>query len=171
MKDLFLTSRGDLSVENISDTRQRLEINFFTSKSNALIVDFFVEGTKDKKGNQNSLSISFEINKPKEDKELRIINGDLAIEQAIRIRLLTALGSLRGNHEIGSKIETVIHRLIEKDTVPVITELEQCIKQAIQDIVNDPIIKIKVLDSKYLDYSNALSVIIISNNKTYNIDF
>lgn len=169
MKDLFLTPRGDLSIENISDSKQRLEINFFTSKSNALRLNFFIEGTNEKKSSKDSLSIRFEINKPKEDKELRIISGDLAMEQAIKIRLLTALGSLRGNQEIGSKIETVIHKLIDKDST--LKELEKCIKQAISDIIDNPTIEVKIADSKYLDYSNTLSVTIISNKKTYNIDF
>ena len=45
MKDLFLTPRGDLSIENIIDSKERLEINFITSKSNALRLNFFVEDT------------------------------------------------------------------------------------------------------------------------------
>lgn len=36
MKDLFLTPRGDFAIEDMSDSKQRLEINFITSKSNAL---------------------------------------------------------------------------------------------------------------------------------------
>lgn len=169
MKDLFLTPRGDLSIENISDSKQRLEINFFTSKSNALRINFFVENTNIKRIPKNSLVINFEINKPKEDKELRIISGDLAMEQAIKIRLLTALGSLRGNRDIGSKIETVIHSLIDKDST--VKELEKCIRQAISDLIDNPTVTIRVANSKYLDYSNTLSVTIISENKTYNIDF
>ena len=42
MKDLFLTPRGDLAIEDINDNKQRLEMNFITSKSNALVLIFIV---------------------------------------------------------------------------------------------------------------------------------
>ena len=63
MKDLFLTPRGDLSIENIIDSKERLEINFITSKSNALRLNFFVEDTFSKNLPANSLAINFNSNK------------------------------------------------------------------------------------------------------------
>lgn len=168
MKDLFLTPRGDLAIENISDSKQRLNINFITSKSNALRINFFVEDTFEKQKRKNSLTINFEIEKPKEDKELRIINGDVAMEQAIKIRLFTALGSLNGNRDIGSRIESVIHEFVDKDST--IQALEKYIRQAISDLIENPTININKLNTRYVDYSNGLSVTIIDKDKRYNIE-
>ena len=168
MKDLFLTPRGDLAIQNISDTKEQLEINFITSKSNALVINFFIEDTFEKERPSNSLLINFATEKPLNNKEVRVISGNAAIEQAIKIRLLSSLGSIQGNTGIGSKIETVIHNFIDRDTT--LINLEKYIKEAISDIIYNPIIKISKINSKYLNYSNSLKVIIIDNNDNkYNI--
>lgn len=168
MKDLFLTPRGDLAIENISDTKNRLELNFITSKSNALIINFFIEDTIEKKRTPNSLLINFATQKPLNNKEIRTISDNMAIEQAIKIRLLSSLGSIEGNTDIGSKLELVIHNYIDKDNT--LINLEKFIKEAISDIINNPTIKINKINSKYLDYSNSLKVIIIDkDNNKYNI--
>ena len=168
MKDLFLTPRGDLAIEDMSDSRQRLEINFITSKSNALRLNFFIEDTFSKIKSENSLLLNFKVDIPENNKELRLISGNLAIEQAIKIRLLSSLGSIQGNKDIGSKIETVIHSFIDKDAT--LITLEKLIKEAISDIVSNPVIKISKLNSKYTDYSDTLKITIIDNKNNYNIE-
>lgn len=168
MKDLFLTPRGDLAIEDMSDSKQRLEINFITSKSNALRLNFFIEDTFSKIKSINSLLLNFKIDIPENNKELRLISGDLAMEQAIKIRLLSSLGSIRGNTDIGSKIETVIHDFIDKDAT--LTTLEKLIKEAISDIITNPVIKISKVNSKYTDYSETLKITIIDNKNNYNIE-
>lgn len=168
MKDLFLTPRGDLAIENIVDSKQRLEINFITSKSNALRLNFFVEDTFSKQRTADSLLLNFRVETPLENKELRIISGSLAMEQAIKIRLLSSLGSIKGNTDIGSKIESVIHSFIDKDST--LLTLEKYIKEAISDIISNPIIKINKVNSKYTDYSDSLRVTIIDNKESYNIE-
>ncbi len=168
MKDLFLTPRGDLAIEDMSDSRQRLEINFITSKSNALRLNFFIEDTFSKIKSENSLLLNFKVDVPENNKELRLISGNLAIEQAIKIRLLSSLGSIQGNKDIGSKIETVIHSFIDKDAT--LITLEKLIKEAISDIVSNPVIKISKLNSKYTDYSDTLKITIIDNKNNYNIE-
>ena len=168
MKDLFLTPRGDLSVENISDSKQRLNINFITSKSNALRINFFIEDTFERDRTDTSLLINFDIEKVKNDKELRVISDDIAMEQAIKIRLFTALGSLRSNEDIGSKIELIIHDFIDKEST--IENLKKYIRQAINDLIKDPTIRINKLESKYIDYSNGFVITIIDKDKEYKIE-
>lgn len=168
MKDLFLTPRGDLAIEDMSDSKQRLEINFITSKSNALRLNFFIEDTFFKNKSLNSLLLNFKIDIPENNKDLRLISGDLAMEQAIKIRLLSSLGSIRGNTDIGSKIETVVHNFIDKDAT--LTTLEKLIKEAISDIITNPVIKISKVNSKYTDYSETLKITIIDNKNNYNIE-
>lgn len=168
MKDLFLTPRGDLAIENMIDNKQRLEINFITSKSNALVLNFFIEDTFPKQRTADALLINFNIDKPEYNKEFRVIAGDSAMEQAIKIRLLSSLGSIRGNTDLGSKLETVIHSFVDKDTT--VFNLEKCIREAISDIISNPIIQIEKVNGKYTDYSNTLKVTIIDNTSRYNIE-
>lgn len=168
MKDLFLTPRGDLAIEYIADNKQRLEINFITSKSNALVLNFFIEDTFSKHRSANSLLLNFNVDIPEYNKEFRIVSGDLAMEQAIKIRLLSSLGSIKGNTDIGSKLETVVHNFIDKEST--LLNLEKCIKEAISDIISNPIIKIEKLNGRYVDYSNALKITIIDNKNKYDIE-
>lgn len=168
MKDLFLTPRGDLAIEHIADNKQRLEINFITSKSNALVLNFFIEDTFSKQRSANSLLLNFNVDIPEYNKEFRIVSGDLAMEQAIKIRLLSSLGSIKGNTDIGSKLETVVHNFIDKEST--LLNLEKCIKEAISDIISNPIIKIEKLNGRYVDYSNALKITIIDNKNKYDIE-
>lgn len=168
MKDLFLTPRGDLAIENVADNKQRLEINFITSKSNALVLNFFIEDTSPKQNTNNSLLLNFNIDIPEYNKEFRIVSGDSAMEQAIKVRLLSSLGSIRGNTDLGSKLETVIHSFVDKDTT--LLNLEKCIREAISDIISNPIIKIEKANGRYVDYSNTLKVTIIDNTSRYNIE-
>lgn len=61
MKDFYLTPRGDLSISNITTDYKKLEINFITSFSNALCLNFFVEDTKQKDPKSSSININFKI--------------------------------------------------------------------------------------------------------------
>nr|DAO36246.1 MAG TPA: baseplate wedge protein [Ackermannviridae sp.] len=168
MKDLFLTPRGDLAIRNISSDTKRLEINFITSNSNALRLNFYIEDTFQYKPNANSLSINFSINKPEYNKEIEMISGDAYMEQAIKIRLSTALGSLEGNRDIGSKLELIIHEFIDVQATH--TNLEKLIKEAIYDLIPNAQILIQKPKTKYTDYSTNLSVVIVDGDKKYNIN-
>lgn len=168
MKDLYLTPRGDLSIENISNSSNRLELDFITSKSNALAINFFLEDSYYKYASETALNISFELNKPEFNKELRLISGDEYIEQAIKIRLASALNSIAGNEDIGSRIETIIHNYI--DSPNTVKELEKLIKEAIKDIVPKADVYIQKPKTRYVDYSTNLKVIIIDGDRKININ-
>lgn len=168
MKDLFLTPRGDLAIENITNNHKRLELNFITSKSNALRLNFFLEDSYQNKPTSTSLCISFAIDKPEYNKELQMISGNSYMEQAIKIRLASALGSIEGNKNIGSKLELVIHELIDKPNT--LLNLEKIIKEAISDIIPNAKVYIKKPTSKYIDYSTNLKVYIVDGDKKYNIN-
>lgn len=168
MKDLFLTPRGDLAIKDISNSQKRLEVNFITSKSNALGINFYIEDTSSLKAYKNSLSLSFSIDKPEYNKELEMISGDAYMEQAIKIRLLTSLGSLRGNTDIGSKLELVVHEFVDSSTT--ITSLEKIVKEAIYDLIPNAHVYISKPNSRYLDYSTTLKILIVDKDKKYNIN-
>lgn len=168
MKDLFLTPRGDLAIKSVNESSKRLEVNFITSKSNALRLNFHLEDTFALKPSKNSLSLSFSIDKPEYNKELEMISGDNYIEQAIKIRLATSLGTLRGNADIGSKLELVIHEYV--DVPATIANLEKIIKEAIFDLIPNATIYIEKPKTKYMDYSTTLKVLIVDGDKKYNIN-
>lgn len=168
MKDLFLTPRGDLVIKSINDSNKRLEVNFITSKSNALRLNFHLEDTFALKPSKSSLSLSFSINKPEYNKELEMVSGDNYIEQAIKIRLATALGTLRGNADIGSKLELVIHEYV--DLPATVANLEKVIKEAIYDLIPNATVYISKPKTKYMDYSTTLKVLIVDGDKKYNIN-
>lgn len=168
MKDFYLTPRGDLSISNITTDYNKLEINFITSFSNALCLNFFIEDTKNNKFSSSSLKINFNIEKPNYDKEVKIISGDECIQQAIKIRLKSALGSIRENLEIGSSLEEIMHELVDNKNV--INSLKKSIANAISDIIPNPTIIISQPKSKYINYSTGFNVIIIDNDKQYSIN-
>lgn len=168
MKDFYLTPRGDLSISNINTDYKKLEINFVTSFSNALCLNYFVEDVKNNKVNPTSLSLNFDIKKPNYDKEIKIISGDECMEQAIKIRLVTALGSIKENEDIGSTLEELIHELIDNKSI--INSLKICIANAISDIVPNPIISISKPKTKYIDYSTNFNIVIIDGDKHYSIN-
>ena len=168
MKDLFLTPRGDLAIKNMTDSHKRLELNFITSKSNALRLNFFLEDSFQNKPSMTSLAISFSISKPEFNKEIEMITGDSYMEQAIKIRLASALGSIEGNKDIGSKLELVIHELI--DSPNTLLNLEKIIKEAISDIIPNAKIYIKKPTTRYVDYSTNLNISIVDGDKKYNIN-
>lgn len=169
MNDFYLTPRGDLAIENITAKSNQLQLSFVTSKSNALCLNFHLDDTYFNQTSKNSLSINFSINTPSYDKEIRIISGDECIQQAIKIRLCSALGSIRGNTDIGSTLELLKHELIDNPTI--VNSLKTAITIAIKDIIPNPTIIINTPQSKYVNYSTGFDVVIIDNYKQYSITF
>lgn len=167
MKDFYLTPRGDLAISNINANCNKLEISFITSFSNALCLNFFIEDVELNQLSQTSLSLNFNVEKLEYDKEIRIVSGEECMQQAIKIRLNTALGSLKGNLNIGSTLETLTHELIDNNNL--INSLKTSIASAIYDLIPNPTIIINQQKSKYVNYSTGLNIVIIDNDKQYNI--
>lgn len=168
MKDFYLTPRGDLAISNINTDNNKLEINFITSYSNALCLNFFIEDVQSTKLNPSSLRINFNIEKPSYDKEIKIISGDEYMQQAIKIRLNSALGSIRENLDIGSTLEELIHELVDNKNI--INSLKTAIAKAIYDIIPNPTIIISQPKSKYINYSTGFNIVVIDNDKQYSIN-
>lgn len=168
MKDFYLTPRGDLSISNINTDYNKLELNFVTSFSNALCLNFFIEDVLNNKFNSSALKINFNIEKPVYDKEIKVISGDECIQQAIKIRLKSALGSIRENTDIGSTLEELVHELVDNKNM--VNSLKTSIANAIYDIIPNPTIIINQPKSKYVNYSTGFNIIIIDNDKQYSIN-
>lgn len=168
MKDFYLTPRGDLSIDNISTDHKKLEINFMTSFSNALCLNFFIEDVQNNKFSPTCLQVNFEVLLPSYDKEIKVISGDECMVQAIKIRLNSALGSIRENLDIGSTLEELVHKLIDNPNI--VSSLKTSIANAISDIIPNPVIIISQPKSRYINYSNGFNVIIIDNDREYSIN-
>ena len=103
------------------------------------------------------------------DKEIKLVSGNEAIEQAIKIRLSSALNSIRGNENIGSNLEEYIHELIDNKSLA--SSLKASIKNAISDIIPNPVIMLEKPKSKYVSYNTSFKVVIIDNDRQYSITF
>lgn len=167
LKDFYLTPRGDLAISNISTDSNKMEINFITSFSNALCLNFFIDDTQQKALTASSLQINFHIDKPVYNKEVIVISDNEYMQQAIKIRLASALGSIRGNQDIGSTLEELVHELIDNNSLA--NSLKASITNAIKDIIPNPTIIINKTKSKYVDYSAGLNILIIDDDKQYTI--
>lgn len=168
MKDFYLTPRGDLSVSSINTETNRLEINFVTSKSNALCLNFYIEDVYFDKLSTTSLFVNFNIEKPNYDKQIQLVSGDECMQQAIKIRLNSALGSIRGNVDTGSTLEEYVHELVDNKNI--VDSLKMSIANAIKDIIPNPTIIVSQPKSKYVNYSAGFNVLIIDNDRQYSIN-
>ena len=77
-------------------------------------MNFFIDDIKHNNLSSTSLSINFNIEKPNYNKEVRIVSGEECIEQAIKIRLATALGSVRENLDIDNEfVRDIVYGVLD----------------------------------------------------------
>lgn len=165
MRDLLLTDNGDITFEDVQLYKNSFELNFITSKSNALTLNFHIENLLDN-NISDGLTINFGVYIPTNNKTIRIVEDSEYIEQAIKIRLKTPLGTLKNNTLIGSKLDNHKHRYIDDKSL--VSDIKSCVKTAIEDILPDAIIEIEKIPTIYLDYNNSLKVVIYDKDKKYN---
>ena len=83
MYDLMLTPNGDLAFEVSEQLKDSLQINFVTSKSNALSINFYIDNLIDREIN-DGLVINFRVHKPLNNKTCREAVGQDFYEQCIK---------------------------------------------------------------------------------------
>jgi phage baseplate assembly protein W len=164
MYDLLLTANGDIAFEVSEQLNDSLQLNFITSKSNALSLNFYIDNFTDRTSS-DGLSINFRVYKPNNNKTNMAATDAEFYEQAIRLRLETPLGSINGNRQLGSKIEMLKHEFIDKPGLD--KQLKDIIKEAIQDILPNAIITIVKTKTPYMDYSSNLRVLISDKDKQF----
>lgn len=162
MYDLMLTDNGDIAFEISEQLKDSLQINFVLSKSNALILDFFIDNFVESY-NTDGLQINFNIFKTLNNKSCREVTGQNYYEQAIKIRLNSALGSIKGNEQIGSKLDLYKHEYVDSQYLD--SNLKKIIKEAIKDILPNAEITLSKSKTQYLNYSNSYVVNIIDKDK------
>lgn len=164
MYDLMLTPNGDLAFEASEQLKDSLQINFVTSKSNALSIDFYIDNLIDRDPG-NGLIIDFRVHKPLNNKTCREAVGQDFYEQCIRLRLESTIGTIKGNEEIGSRLELYKHDYVDSNSIE--NDVKKCVKEAIEDILSNATISIKKTKTPYLNYTNSFIITIVDQDKYY----
>ncbi|MGL5507548.1 MAG: hypothetical protein ACRDB0_06575 [Paraclostridium sp.] len=164
MYDLMLTPNGDLAFEVSEQLKDSLQINFVTSKTNALTINFHIDNLIDNEIG-NGLAINFKVHKPLNNKTCREAIGQDYYEQCIRLRLESTIGTIKGNETIGSKLELYKHNYIDNSSLEY--NVKTCVKEAIKDILPNATITIDKIKTQYLDYYNSYVITIIDQDKYY----
>lgn len=164
MYDLMINPNGDLMFETSEQLKDSLQINFVTSKSNAISLNFYIDNLMDKEVG-NGLMINFKVHKPLNNKTCREALGQDYYEQCIKIRLESALGTIKGNEDIGSRLDSFKHMFMDDPSLE--KKLKGCIYDAIKDILPKAYITIKKNKTPYLDYSTGVTILIIDEDRIY----
>ena len=145
----MLNKNGDILFKQSDRYKSSLQFDFFVTQSNGLIFDFYIEQLKD-------------------DKEIVCVdNEEDYIYQQIKIRLSSALGTIKENENIGSKLDLYKHTLINPEKDYDFTIIEQCVRDALYDILPNAEITVSKNSTIYTDYSNSLIVTITYKELNY----
>lgn len=167
MYDLFLTKSGDLSflTTNTLAKNETFTLNFHIAKSDSLLFNFSVDGNTELRPKPNQLTFNFYLYKPKYDKIARTVTDYNYINQAIKIRLNTELGSIRGNENLGSTVFDLMHSSIPEDRLR--NQIREITKKAISDILPNATVDVQLLNTDYLNYHDSIRIVIVNNEELY----
>ena len=96
-----------------------------------------------------------------------VTNEEDYIYQQIQIRLNSALGTIKNNENIGSKLELHKHTLLNPKKDYDYSAVQQCVRDAIKDILPQAEITVSKSSTIYTDYSNSLIVTITYKELNY----
>ena len=174
MIDFQLDKNGDLLFEVSQNTSNNFELNFFVAKSSTLIMNFYAENlssfsyiknNKEDRVLAPGMCMNMHLMKVENDKEIVLSKDEDCIEQQIKIRLQTALGTLTNNEDIGSNLDLYKHNLMsDKDDFSTIKE---SVKEALYDVLPNAEIDVQKIDTIYLDYSNSIMITIKDDEYNY----
>ena len=165
--DLYLTNNGDLSFY-IKDSKLRsdtLEYNFHVATSASLLLNFYMETFEENSKKTNPFVYEFYVYTPENNKTSSTIDGNNYIQQAIKIRIQSEIGTIRGNETLGTDIHTLIHSNMSNSRLAV--TLGAKVKNAISDILPNATVNIYFLNTDYLNYHESIRIVIINNENTY----
>lgn len=168
--DFKLNKKGDLLFEYSSRDSSSLQFDFFVSNTNGLIFDFYVDSPNSQKYLSDltpGLMFKFFIDSPEHNKEICIIEDDEYIEQQIKIRLTSALGSIRGNETVGSRLDDYRHILLNPDKENSYADIIYCVEQALKDILPNATVEVYNKPGIYTDFTNSLIISIYQDEFQY----
>ena len=117
------------------------------------------------KYNFSGLQYNFYVYTPKYDKSIKTVSRSSFIQQAIKIRLYTELGTIRNSSDLGSDLYSIMHSNIPNDKLKV--KIENLVKVAISDILPNATVTVYFLNTDYLNYHDSIKIVIINDEDVY----
>ena len=158
--DFQLNENGDILFKQSDRSDSFLQFDFFIAKTNGLVFDFYIDVYKQKEYLQDlkpGFVFEFCIDNPEENKEIVCIEDkNDYLYQQIKIRLSSALGTIKGNESLGSTLDNYRHMLLNPDKKKDYKDIEICVREAIKDILPDAKITIYNTRSIYTDFTNGI---------------
>lgn len=169
--DFALNDNGDIAFIQSSRKSEAFQLDFLIADSNSLRLDFFVNNTKEQSyldGMIPGLIFNFYLDNIEYDKDILLLESkeDIVFQQ-IKIRLNTALSTIKNNEALGSEIDNLKHRILNGNDKDKYEDVIDCIRNAIKDVLPNAEITVKKINTIYTDYSNSLIVTIVKDEINY----
>jgi phage baseplate assembly protein W len=161
MFDFALTQKGDLIFVQDQTKKKALKISFILSNSIARKIQFNILDAVPETELSNGMKISFMMEELPYNKSAMIVQGDIALSQALKIRLSTSIGELKYRTKIGSMLESVKHKQIFNDATLIKTQ--NAITDAIKDLIADAEVDVVPYVTRDNGYSQGLKLCIYQN--------
>lgn len=165
MIDIALNDNGDIMFEENEGYEESLLLNFIISNSSSLQLNMYIDNSDDIKFKKKVLQLNILLDVPEYNKEIITISNEEFYEQAIKLRISTALNSVYGNTDMGSKIESFKHRNITEKRLYEYIESE--VKRCLSDIMPSAEIRVEKYKTYYREFYNALKITVINKGKYY----
>ena len=166
--DFQLNENGDILFKQSDRSDSFLQFDFFVAKTNGLVFDFYVDTYEQMEYLQDlkpGFVFEFCIDNPDKDKEIVCIEDkNDYLYQQIKIRLSSALGTIKGNESLGSTLDNYRHMLLNPDKKKDYKDIEICVREAIKDILPDAKITIYNTPSIYTDFTNSIIISIVQED-------
>ena len=173
MFDFQLNKNGDILFKQSDRYKSSLQFDFYITQTTGLVFDFYVDNYEEnsliqEKNVHPGMQMDFQLEKIKEDKEIICtIREEDYIYQQIQIRLSSALGTIKNNENIGSELELHKHTLLNPGKEYDYAVIQECVYNAIKDILPQAEITVSKSATIYTDYSNSLIVTITYKDQNY----
>lgn len=168
--DFKLNKKGDLLFKYSTRDTSSLQFDFFVSNTNGLIFDFYVDSPNLQKYLPDLIpqfTFDFFVDSPVNNKEICSVEGDDYLEQQVKIRLTSALGSITGNESVGSRLDDYRHMLLNPDKENDYSDIILCVEQAIKDILPNATVEVYNKPGIYTDFTNSLIISIYQDEFQY----
>lgn len=112
-----------------------------------------------------NFDFNFYVFTPKHDKVSKILSKQDYIEQAIKLRLETESGTIRGNESMGADLFKLLHS--NGQSSKIIIKINNQVKEALSDILPNCTVESYIINSDYFNYHNTIKIVIINNEEVY----
>lgn len=170
--DFQLNKNGDILFKQSQKKETALQFDFYVANTKGMIFNFYIDNYEEQKYLNDlvpQFAFKFYVDTPKNNKDIMCIdNKEDYLYQQIKIRLNSALGTIKSNENIGSTLDNYRHILLNPDkNKGNYSDLILCVKNAIKDILPNAEITIYNSSSIYTDFTNSIVISIIQDDLNY----